>query len=470
MKHFEDEYNKYLNENTPDLWDQIEAGITAGESAPDNWKVIEAAVDSREDKNDNSKTDKETTRRSKYWFMRGLVPAAAGFCILAAGMMTLTLRENSFKKETVSRSEGKEAVFENRAEEEAKSLAAEAPSYGADESAGELLFEEEAEAVSFDAFEEAASADAEENYVQGAAQGQNSAISQQNFAAPQQVAAAAEQEPAPESDAAIPEQDAAQEQSAASEQNTAISEQAAAALASEREAVPDEGQPEALSEKREVSGGISPEKMTTEEFVSHFSYDLPAPPAGQEINVSAQASLCPWNDEAVLLMIFLNTEPEDKAASNEKGQAGKEIRAVLDTRLSSGQGENYRCITSEDPEQLLSGITLGIGENGVIIYELQLPDAGNKEEPVADLKVTVEEPLSETGEQSSIILNDVRLTDTPDENFLLAAAAAELSLAARGDEASGATIENAVSLAETLEQNEAARKELLEFASELDQK
>ena len=51
--------------------------------------------------------------------------------------------------------------------------------------------------------------------------------------------------------------------------------------------------------------------VRTEEMINYFSYDYNAPKGKEPFGVTTQISSCPWNDEAELLMIGLQTEEID---------------------------------------------------------------------------------------------------------------------------------------------------------------
>ena len=100
MKHFEEEYRKYVHENTPDLWNRIEAGLsekteehdrTAAHKVPDNWQIIENRLQEKTDEISDAKTQK----RKPQYYMRGILTAAAGFFVIATAAVTLNMRQKS---------------------------------------------------------------------------------------------------------------------------------------------------------------------------------------------------------------------------------------------------------------------------------------------------------------------------------------------------------------------------------------
>ena len=100
MKHFEEEYRKYIHENTPDLWDRIEAGLTEksdqkeqtpARRVPDNWQVIESRLEDRPARRDDIQYKKTNKRR----FLQGILTAAAGLFIVGTAALTLNMRQKS---------------------------------------------------------------------------------------------------------------------------------------------------------------------------------------------------------------------------------------------------------------------------------------------------------------------------------------------------------------------------------------
>lgn len=100
MKHFEEEYRKYVHENTPDLWNRIEAGLaekteehdrTAAHKVPDNWQIIENRLQEKTVETSDAKTQK----RKPQYYLRGILTAAAGFFVIATAAVTLSMRQKS---------------------------------------------------------------------------------------------------------------------------------------------------------------------------------------------------------------------------------------------------------------------------------------------------------------------------------------------------------------------------------------
>lgn len=124
MKHFEEEYRKYMNENTPDLWDRIEAGLTEktdreeqtpARRVPDNWQVIESRLEDRPAGRDDIRYNKPNKRR----YLQGILTAAAGFFIIATAAITLNMRQKSadVAQNLTSTYPKEEAAYESQARE-----------------------------------------------------------------------------------------------------------------------------------------------------------------------------------------------------------------------------------------------------------------------------------------------------------------------------------------------------------------
>ena len=124
MKHFEEEYRKYIHENTPDLWDRIEAGLTEktdrkeqtpARRVPDNWQVIESRLEDRPAGRDDIRYNKPNKRR----YLQGILTAAAGFFIIATAAITLNMRQKSadVAQNLTSTYPKEEAAYESQAQE-----------------------------------------------------------------------------------------------------------------------------------------------------------------------------------------------------------------------------------------------------------------------------------------------------------------------------------------------------------------
>ncbi len=60
-----------------------------------------------------------------------------------------------------------------------------------------------------------------------------------------------------------------------------------------------------------AGGIIDTNAIRIEEMINYFSYDYPAPNAGEPFSVTTEISDCPWNDETKLLMVGLQAEEID---------------------------------------------------------------------------------------------------------------------------------------------------------------
>lgn len=60
-----------------------------------------------------------------------------------------------------------------------------------------------------------------------------------------------------------------------------------------------------------AGGTIDTNAIRIEEMINYFSYDYPAPNAGEPFSVTTEISDCPWNDETKLLMVGLQAEEID---------------------------------------------------------------------------------------------------------------------------------------------------------------
>ncbi len=56
---------------------------------------------------------------------------------------------------------------------------------------------------------------------------------------------------------------------------------------------------------------IDTDAIRIEEMINYFSYDYPAPRAGEPFSVTTEISDCPWNDETKLLLVGLQAEEID---------------------------------------------------------------------------------------------------------------------------------------------------------------
>ena len=117
MKHFEDEYRKYVHENTPDLWDRIEAGLsektdenrqTAAQKTPDTWQVIENKL---KNKPAGDQASDHYVRKTPH-YLRNILTTAAGICIIIVGAAALNLRQKSVSAPAVNYSETTESAPE----------------------------------------------------------------------------------------------------------------------------------------------------------------------------------------------------------------------------------------------------------------------------------------------------------------------------------------------------------------------
>lgn len=124
MKHFEEEYRKYVHENTPDLWGRIEAGLTektekreqtTARRVPDNWQVIESRLEDRPARRDDIQYKKPNTRR----YLQGILTATAGLFIIGTAALTLNMRQKSVEVEqnTMTAYPKEEAAYESSAQQ-----------------------------------------------------------------------------------------------------------------------------------------------------------------------------------------------------------------------------------------------------------------------------------------------------------------------------------------------------------------
>ncbi len=58
-------------------------------------------------------------------------------------------------------------------------------------------------------------------------------------------------------------------------------------------------------------GYIDTDSIRIEEMINYFSYDYPAPEAGEPFSVTTEMADCPWNDETKLLLVGLQAEEID---------------------------------------------------------------------------------------------------------------------------------------------------------------
>lgn len=80
MRDFEEEYKKYINEETPDLWNRIESQLEDRETADINLS------DRAKDRKISDKTAAKTTNKKIYPMIKRMIPAAAAIFVLIIGI------------------------------------------------------------------------------------------------------------------------------------------------------------------------------------------------------------------------------------------------------------------------------------------------------------------------------------------------------------------------------------------------
>ena len=106
MRDFEEEYKKYINEETPDLWNRIESQLEdreisespvhvqkelTDEKAENTEKIARETADINlsdraKDRKISDKTAEKTTNKKIYAVIRRMIPAAAAIFILIIGI------------------------------------------------------------------------------------------------------------------------------------------------------------------------------------------------------------------------------------------------------------------------------------------------------------------------------------------------------------------------------------------------
>lgn len=80
MRDFEEEYKKYINEETPDLWNRIESQLEDRETTDINLS------DRAKDRKISDKTAEKTTNKKIYTMIKRMIPAAAAIFVLIIGI------------------------------------------------------------------------------------------------------------------------------------------------------------------------------------------------------------------------------------------------------------------------------------------------------------------------------------------------------------------------------------------------
>ena len=106
MRDFEEEYKKYINEETPDLWNRIESQLEdreisespvhaqkelTDEKAENTEKIARETADINlsdraKDRKISDKTAEKTTNKKIYSVIKRMIPAAAAIFILIIGI------------------------------------------------------------------------------------------------------------------------------------------------------------------------------------------------------------------------------------------------------------------------------------------------------------------------------------------------------------------------------------------------
>lgn len=109
MRDFEEEYKKYINEETPDLWNRIESQLDdreiseppvhaqkelTGEKAENTERIVGETTDINlsdraEDRKISDKTAEKTTNKKIYSMIKRMIPAAAAIFILIIGISSV---------------------------------------------------------------------------------------------------------------------------------------------------------------------------------------------------------------------------------------------------------------------------------------------------------------------------------------------------------------------------------------------
>ncbi|MDD5853683.1 MAG: hypothetical protein PUD03_06305 [Lachnospiraceae bacterium] len=145
MRDFEEEYKKYIDEETPDLWNRIESQLEDRETTDINLS------DRAKDRKISNKTVAKTTNKKIYPMIKRMIPAAAAIFILIIGISAVRNTQIAKMNDQTSMNE---TAYPQEAEmeyvEETAAAAADIPeSAAADEAAdmpeSEAAYEETAD-------------------------------------------------------------------------------------------------------------------------------------------------------------------------------------------------------------------------------------------------------------------------------------------------------------------------------------
>ena len=142
-----------------------------------------------------------------------------------------------------------------------------------------------------------------------------------------------------------------------------------------------------------ASAPVDPEMV-----INSIDYDLPLPAEGELISVTTETMDCPWDPEKELMLVAL------------RGQAGRDISALLHVDFASLDGQGFRCISLDDPDGGDIQADLSNGGTYAALYEIGYPGEeddslfeeektqGNSE---AVKTYTIEQPAAEKGTAKS---------------------------------------------------------------------
>ena len=116
-------------------------------------------------------------------------------------------------------------------------------------------------------------------------------------------------------------------------------------------------------------GSVVPDAVRIEEMVNYFTYDYPQPQEGEPFSVTTEIAPCPWNENAMLLLIGLQAEElklEERAPSNlvflidVSGSMDEPDKLPLVQRAFQMLSENMK------PEDTISIVTYADGNTVVL--------------------------------------------------------------------------------------------------------
>ena len=104
---------------------------------------------------------------------------------------------------------------------------------------------------------------------------------------------------------------------------------------------------------------MAEEEMVAEAGMAAEDYDLPLPADGEAVSVTIETMTCPWDPEKDLLFVGL------------RGQADQEVLVQLNLNFDSENIAGFRCISGEDPDEVLLKKDVSRGSKYAVLYEIE---------------------------------------------------------------------------------------------------